>query len=184
MIWEDNKVLAIPGLAPQVYPYVLILPKRHVISWTQMDEDENESFIESLHWLMSRGPLIGDNLLIAEHSGIFPEGSCMEHCHLHVVKALCSVDLIFGDEFDTIPFTGNRLKCCIPYVMAAIFNGREFIGKFVENSCGGNQFFRRKLADCCGINWWNWQDRKNSEWMIQLYNEYNDITKKSSTNSS
>lgn len=170
-IHANEHVLIIPGLAPQIYPYALVLPRKHVISWTELTVTEHNSLVSGLKWLLSTKPFAGKGLLVAEHGGVFPSGSCMEHCHLHITKPICSPAAIMKGIANATPYIGERLRCNVPYVMAAHFDGEIFKGFYVEETCGGNQFYRRMLAEAVSANWWDWRERRNTEWMLRLISE-------------
>ena len=46
IIYSDKNILAIPGYGPQVYPYILIMTRRHIASFLNITIDERRSFFD------------------------------------------------------------------------------------------------------------------------------------------
>jgi len=181
LIYADAQAFLIPGLAPQLYPYLLLLPRRHEISWTHLTDEEHNAFSQILRRLLNKGPLAGERCIVAEHGGIFTKGSCMEHCHLHVLPDVVDVKSLMSTAPNPREFSGERLKANTPYVMAAHFDGSKYSGYVSEAECSVHQFLRVRLAECLSLDWWDWRERKNTQWMIKALEEYRGFSERAAT---
>src|ERR1035441_3956898 len=83
---SNERMYAIPGYGPQVFPYVLIVSRRHFSSLAESDSSERESLfrvLSRLRMLRIFGPR---PLCVFEHGGCGGSTqSCIDHFHLHVV---------------------------------------------------------------------------------------------------
>ena len=105
IVYSDEYVFSIVGSGPQVVPYVLILPRRHVCSLSKLDHNEWRAFLNCLEYLVNRGGY-GNELCIFEHGGESLHGaSSIDHCHVHVIRG--EIGLYNRREFEPYTWIGD-----------------------------------------------------------------------------
>lgn len=94
---ETSRFVVIPCIGPLTDNYVLIVPKRHVLSmgWLTAEElTEVETLTQRWSHLVA-GPQ--ESALILEHGSLsFRDkgGACYDHAHLHIVGSSVSLDTV------------------------------------------------------------------------------------------
>lgn len=177
VVYSSGTVFAVIGFAPQVIPYILILPYRHIFSLSEMDADEWNGFIDCLKFLRNNGGY-GEKICFFEHGGPSSSGaSSIDHCHVHIING--HIGLYEKSDFAEYKLYNNITN------LSALKNMEHYllIGEFLENdtlnikvSCGQtvreSQFFRRKLAEHIGSREWNWRSDNKIDRMISIMNEF------------
>jgi diadenosine tetraphosphate (Ap4A) HIT family hydrolase len=175
IIYHDDNIFSIVGSGPQVVPYVLILPKRHIFSTTQMNTNEWNSFINCLDFLIEKGGY-DDELCIFEHSGESSRGSSsIDHCHIHIIKG--ELGLYHQKEFDEFLSLKNvKNHTSIPgenYLMIGKYKDSQLDIKISTDSFSNEQqYFRKALSRLIGEDDWNWRDHPKEELMLKIMNEF------------
>lgn len=168
VIYSDNCVFAIVGYGPQVCPYLLIIPYRHICSLAEMDEREKKSFLECLRFLSSSG-VFSKSICFFEHGGSSEEGSSsVDHCHVHII------DNRF-EFFDYPSFSDYRkihkiseLQVFSPaYYLVGKYNDGRIEMKVKRDDCHEHQYFRKVLAELLGEKQWNWKSNPRFDLMIK-----------------
>ena len=169
-LWSDDHVFIVPGYGPQVFPYALVLTKRHLTAWSQLDETELASVTAGLTFLAGHEAFGGGgSVFLFEHAGDRSMHSCIDHFHLHVLKTEHS-DLgsaIAGRaKVTTEP---AQLPRDVAYFACATFNrGTSFDIAWRPHHEKCDQFFRRKLAHKLGHESWDWRLGQNMDFMAHL----------------
>lgn len=177
VVYSNDTVFAVVGFSPQVIPYILILPYRHIYSLTEMNNDEWNGFIECLTFLRNNGGY-GDKLCFFEHGGPSSGGaSSIDHCHVHILDGQIGL-------YERNHMTEYKLYENISD-LSALKNMEHYllIGEFLENntmnikvSCSQavseSQYFRRQLAEHIGSKEWDWRIDNKIDKMITIMNMF------------
>lgn len=167
VVFHDENVFAIVGASPQVIPYILILPYRHIYSVTEMTQTEKYSFINCLKYLCGRGGY-GKELCIFEHGGKSEEGSSsIDHCHIHVIDGKYS--LYYQKKYNNFQVYKNEFpERKDSYLMIGKFDSEGFELKVATNhTAHERQYFRRRLAELIGDKQWDWHKDIRIDNMIE-----------------
>src|SRR4051812_7884210 len=98
VLLRANEAWAIAGIAPQVYPYVLIITRRHITSIAESDYQERKSILDLLDGLLELKLFASSELIVFEHGGkVGNRCSCLEHCHLHIIDGAYPIVRWFAD---------------------------------------------------------------------------------------
>ena len=135
--------------------YLLVCPRRHVLSTASLTSDERLDL-----WACVRTaaeaifPEFGPQTVF-EHGSCANSGSCIEHAHLHVIPSTRAFELRLEQS---LPWT--RLKDLEDLEELA---GHEYVlmqnrrGKFVLPNPGvPSQWIRRMLGNHLGSSDWDW----------------------------
>lgn len=177
VVYNNSTVFAVIGSAPQVIPYILILPYRHIFSLAEMNDNEWNGFIECMKFLKNNGGY-GEKLCFFEHGGPSSGGaSSIDHCHVHVIDG--RIGLYEKNEFAEYRLYENITN------FSVLKNIEHYllIGEFLENdtlnikvSCGQaareSQFFRRQLAEHIMSREWDWRLDNKIDRMISIMNGF------------
>lgn len=177
--WKDRFLLsspewvAIPGYSPQVYPYVLIVAKRHFERLCSATQAERVDLIALLNELRRTPPFIGRQIVLFEHAGCAGKHSaaCIDHCHLHVIVDMIGIISAFIHQKQTHAARISRdetLRSAGRYLFAGILQENEIRGFQSEIDVGERQYFRRLIAELVGQDLWNWRIGFNRPYMERL----------------
>lgn len=176
LIFSDATVFAVPGYSPQVYPYVLILPRRHTLSMAETRPDERKSVFECLKFLFDLGAFNTNDLYVFEHGGcISPSAShaCVDHAHFHVIPGSIDIFTDFVLQKRPTPFaiTQHSQIDYDRYLFAGVYRGGISVDGFIaESHVPERQYFRRLIARKIGDPRWNWRLGINEDYMLALKN--------------
>ena len=171
VVFHDENVFAIVGAAPQVIPYVLILPYRHIYSVTEMTEEEKKSLMSCMDFLLGRGGY-SNELCFFEHGGKSESGSSsIDHCHVHIIDGKYG---LFEQEhyesfnrYDYIPTIEGS------YLMVGKYSKEGIKVKITtDKESHQRQYFRRRLAKIIGEPQWDWRVDYFFERMIKTMNAF------------
>lgn len=168
VVFHDDKVFAVVGVAPQVVPYVLILPYRHIYSLSEMTIAEKNSLHKCLDYLLDRAGY-GNELCIFEHGGKSESGSSsIDHCHIHVIDG--KYGLFQHEEFARFSSYTNYIPAITgPYLMVGKYTRNHIVLKISGNQqIHEHQFFRKKLAEIIGEKRWDWHEDERIDHMIKV----------------
>lgn len=156
VVFHDENVFAIVGASPQVIPYILILPYRHIYSAAEMTQIEKDSFRNCLKSLCDRGGY-GKELCIFEHGGKSEEGaSSIDHCHIHVIDG--KYGLYYQKRYANFEVYKNEIpERKDSYLMIGKFNSEGLELKVApSHTSHERQYFRRRLSEIIGDKQWDW----------------------------
>jgi diadenosine tetraphosphate (Ap4A) HIT family hydrolase len=173
---ETERVFVIPGYGPQVYPYALIVTRRHFHSLAQATPQERREIIDCLSWLLRSLSL--PELFVFEHAGCRNFDSCIDHFHLHVVDVRYDVGKAIEHLGSSAVAVTSELGLQEEgtYLFAARF-GKEGVlrGQLARVAEKKDQFFRRAIAAKLGQQDWDWRLGMNRGFMLRLMEETQDI---------
>lgn len=174
IVFENEDAIAIPGLGPQLYPYILIVVKRHINSLTETTIKEKISVLECLEFLKRSKLFNNTSLTFFEHGGCeSTHYGCLSHCHVHVISSKFNFyDLLTSKiqgtkNYDFFDISHDSIKRS--YYLAGLYNCFENIQcslSIDENF--GSQFFRKLIAFYLGKKDWNWRLKMNSHYMKKI----------------
>ena len=169
VVYYDENVFSIVGSSPQVSPYLLILPKRHIYSMAQMNDKEWNSFICCLEYLINKGGY-NEELCIFEHGGKANESSSsIDHCHMHVIPG--ETGLYQNETFNTFIEMQNisnssQINGDNYLLIGRYINGKLDIKISYDKTKGVHQYFRKVLSQKLCLPEWDW--KKNPKFDIML----------------
>lgn len=174
ILFATEKIFLIPGYGPQVYPYLLVVTRRHITSLAQTSPEERDEILASLRCLLASSLFECDSLFVFEHAGCQNIEACIEHFHLHVVSG--SYDLT--SALDEFPTKTRELRPTVSfpddssYLLAfkVTQKGRVF-ATFATTREKRDQFFRKALARRIGEEAWDWRTDMNRDFMVRLMEE-------------
>lgn len=167
VVFYDESVFAIAGASPQVVPYVLILPYRHIYSTAEMTQAEKNSFQNCLKYLCGRGGY-GKELCVFEHGGKSEDGSSsIDHCHIHVIDG--KYGLYYQKRYGDFQVYKNEIpEVKGSYLMVGRFNSDGLELKITTNHIAHErQYFRRRLAEIICDKQWDWHEDDRIDKMIE-----------------
>ena len=177
IVFSDEYIFSVVGYGPQVDPYILIIPYRHINSMAEMDMNERQSFKNCLTFLSKEGR-VGPHICIFEHGGESAKGSSsIDHCHIHVIDAKWNLyDTIKWDYYVTLndlddlnSFNGKT------YLLIGKYSFGEIQIKITTDNINEHQYFRKRLAEIIGNNKWNWKENLYRDSMIKIMQRFNPI---------
>jgi hypothetical protein len=177
VIYADDSVIAIPGLGPQVYPYVLVVTRRHFSGFADSTPSERQALLDALHALLSLGIYPSQSLCVFEHGGCGGMTiGCIDHCHMHVVDGAFALhDALAARVVDVSPASLSATEVLRPadrYLFAGPFGGGRCItGVLTHVIPPSRQYFRQLLAAELGSDEWDWSLRMNEAWVLRLVAE-------------
>jgi diadenosine tetraphosphate (Ap4A) HIT family hydrolase len=179
IIFQSSYFVAVPTIGCIVPGYLLVIPKRHVLSMAQLNDIEIKDlnlFVKNISTALSKiwaFPIIfehGPSNKSTNEKDICRNGSCIDHAHWHLVPG--QLDLL-----SHLP-TGINVK---PIKTFNLFRKRLFLGEeylyyrdskkksfLIENPSPSGQFLRQVLAKCVG---------KEFEWDYLAYPHIKNIQK-------
>jgi len=171
----NRRAFVIPGIGPQVYPYLLVLTRRHKFSLASTTRDERHDLVASLDWLRQTGIYPSPTLTVFEHGGCGgnDSASCVDHAHLHVVDGRFGIQTLFAAYAATtsVAFGAETpLPQMERYVFAGSYDGSGVIRGELAEGVFPKQFCRRLLATIVGGPW-NWRLKMHEEWVLRTVTE-------------
>src|ERR1017187_4660666 len=84
---SNEYMYAVPGYGPQVFPYVLVISRRHFSSLSEADPPELTAIFDIICDLRRVGVIPAGPVCVFEHGGCSPvqTQSCIDHFHLHLI---------------------------------------------------------------------------------------------------
>jgi len=171
ILYSDNHVIAVPGLGPQVFPYIIVVTRRHVTSFAAANCQERNSVLDCLEFINNSGIYGNDSLTVFEHGGAVSDGcSCIEHCHLHVVKASLKIKQHLGwfDGAEQVLISPNSsFEQNRGYLLIADYRNGELKGRVYSTEFIERQYFRKVLSVMIKDADWDWKGMKNNDMIIR-----------------
>jgi len=175
ILYSSEHVVAIPGYGPQVYPYILILTKRHISSFLEATSIEKREIFQCLDWLLDIGIYSSSKLCVFEHGGdILTSCSCVDHCHLHVISS--DVGL-----YEKVDWGKDEINCEIDatttlddvesYLLLGTYEHKanRINAKLnLREDIREHQYFRRRIAQILSEDLWSWKSGMNYKWIDRL----------------
>jgi diadenosine tetraphosphate (Ap4A) HIT family hydrolase len=175
ILFSTDHATVIAGYGPQVNPYALVVPRRHLQSVAETTREERASVLDCLDKLLSMGVFPSGKLSIFEHGdcGGRRHHSCLEHCHLHVVDGAIPIaewlrEECLGCEEAALSVDSNW-AAGRAYLWAGAYAGNGCAtGLINQDGSDRSQFFRRLIARRLGQRKWNWREGMNPDYMRDL----------------
>ena len=179
VVYSDDYVFAIVGYSPQVCPYILIIPYRHIYSVAQMNKIELQAFINCLQFLSSSGAY-SSSLCFFEHGGSSEDGSSsIDHCHVHVIdNSTKFYNSSSFTEFKKIHRISDLQIYSKAYYLVGIFSEDKLEMKAQEDNRHEHQYFRKVLAECLGEKQWNWKLDMRFDMMVNSMKLFRNANRK------
>ena len=180
VVYHNRFVFAVVGYGPQVDPYIIIIPYRHMVSLSQMNDDEWSGFKECLTFLCNRGGF-GEKLCIFEHGGKAGNNASIDHCHIHVISG--DYNLYYDDSFSTynnLPSLHSPREITgSDYLLIGEFSQGNLEIKISYDQCKNeHQYFRKRLSVLLNSNYWDWHQDSNLKMMSDTMKKFTmDFTK-------
>lgn len=184
--WPDREIYStrtmtiIPGFGPQVFPYFLIVARRHLRTSTELTSDEFTDVLRCADWLRYHPSLKDRTLFVFEH-GSGPTcfrscGVCVEHFHLHCVFEPVDVVTPFVSahspkQLDSWSRETVKLLT-VPYLLAVRVVSSARLGECFAKSFGERipaQYFRQIIGTLINDPRWQWQRGLNTSLMREAY---------------
>lgn len=175
IVAETKNFVILPMVGPLVPGYLLILPRRHVQSFSFLSEDELREAVNIKTTIKRIFEKEFGRSVVYEHGALtntLRGGCCSDHAHLHIV----AVDVNVDDEFQRFGFEVRKLNDFLN-ISRQVERNSPYL--FYENQLGEqiimdvdvieSQFIRKLIAskiDASDRALWN----KNIQldWMIQI----------------
>jgi diadenosine tetraphosphate (Ap4A) HIT family hydrolase len=177
-ILSTDNIFVVPGYGPQVYPYLLLITRRHVTSFAQTNRQERREIINAIHCLVDSSFLNLDSLFIFEHAGCQNLHSCIEHFHFHIIDGkLDLTGALQGFPVTVMELTPTtRFELNDSYLLACkVERGGNISASLALTKEKQDQFFRRALANRIGDKVWDWRIGMNTDLMSRLLEESRDL---------
>lgn len=167
----NRRVYVIPGIGPQVYPYLLVLTRRHIVSLASATPEERRNIVAALDWLLQTGIYSSQRLTVFEHGGCGgnDSASCVDHAHLHVVDGQFDIQSLFEAHTPTTSVllgAEDSLPQMLRYVFVGSYDGMGVIRGAISDGIFPKQFCRQLLASIVGGPW-NWRLKMHEEWVLK-----------------
>lgn len=174
IVHRNDRAFVLPGIGPQVYPYFLILTRRHTLAMASATPAERAGVLTALDWLVSTGLYSSPELTVFEHGGCggTDGSSCLDHAHVHVIDGQFNLLELFRAHVPTHPATLS-VDDGLPQLARYVFIGRydkHRISGYVSEAVVPRQYCRRLLATIVG-GAWNWRLRMHEEWVLRSVSE-------------
>lgn len=167
IIYSDKNILAMPGYGPQVYPYMLVMPRRHISSFLSVSREERESIFNFFDLIIKSKLYPGDELCIFEHGGESQSGcSSITHCHLHIIDGEIGL-------FDYISWKDNQENIILSrkntvhfyhdYLLIGQYKKGKLVAKLNKSPLNEHQYFRKHLSYLLKQSEWDWNLGMNND---------------------
>src|ERR1039457_1845058 len=134
ILFSMDSVVAIPGLGPLVYPYILLVTRRHISSISETSPEERTDLLRALRVLADSGLFPSGEISVFEHGGCGRgTSSCIDHCHLHLVDNIYSLQETLSRDHVTQPVViSASTTICEPgnYLFAGTFKASQITGAY------------------------------------------------------
>ena len=174
LLFASDDAVALAGYGPQVFPYALVLTRRHIVSTAETHAREREALLQCLSYLYGLKAFPGKSLTVFEHGGVDSDRcGCLEHCHLHVIDGRYdAVAWLRDDEPDCREVclsVTERWQVQGRYIFAGVYaDNHEVRGVLAQPDDVPRQYFRQLLARQLGERCWNWREGMNHDFIEAL----------------
>jgi len=169
ILFSNDKFVVLPSVSPIVEDHLLILPKKHINTMKQLENDEQEQLLLLVKNIMR---LLNKDYYIFEH-GAFPVNgnTCgVDHAHIHILplektisKAIIkSINKIYTSMLYMDFIMALMDEKDMPYLSF----GNDIHEMYMcNNAIFPSQFMRKLLCNELGINDWNWRSFTNEHFL-------------------
>jgi diadenosine tetraphosphate (Ap4A) HIT family hydrolase len=170
ILYENEWTFVVPGYGPQVFPYSLVISKRHFVALSEATPLEVGGVLDSLKFLCNLLEL--KSLVVFEHSGCQNLESCVEHFHLHTIDPKFDLSWALADlpKLEVKFPSEAAFSLPGPYLLAGRFENDVIRGVVSPVKDKRDQFFRRALAELVDDKEWDWRLGMHPEFMLKLMN--------------
>jgi diadenosine tetraphosphate (Ap4A) HIT family hydrolase len=183
-ILDENKTfVVIPCIGALTSEYVLLVPKRHVLSVGWLNDDEILDMFALLETWLDRISRNAGGVLLLEHGSLSfrnKGGSCYDHAHLHLVGTPSAPETILEplQKHVDMKKTSNWTSAAKDAILrehrsyVVVSDGSDaWIG---DAASAPSQFFRKALVDALNLedgswDWLMYPNRKTVQSMIDRY---------------
>lgn len=168
VVYSDSNIFCVVGYSPQVYPYILAVPYRHIYSMTEMNYYEIASFLQCLRMLSNSGAFYSE-LCFFEHGGPSTTGSSsIDHCHIHIINGnLGFFECECFENYQTIEHLREIEKGGQAYFLLGKYKNGTINMKMSPDTLHEHQYFRKVLARQIGDAEWDWRQNMHFETMLK-----------------
>lgn len=167
LLVESPRIFAIPGYGPQIFPYILLITRRHIISFSELEPDERAELLEIISVVAERLGLVA--LAVFEHAGCRDFYSCIEHFHLHLVPPVFDLrrSMLELDYVDLVIRKEEGVDVDGAYLLAGWWRRSTdaIEARIARVASKQDQFFRKEMAGLLKQTKWDWRLGMNEEWM-------------------
>lgn len=166
VVYSNDHVYAVAGYGPQIAPYVLVIPFRHMKSMADMNSNEIRDFERCLYTLNTRHTM-GRSICFFEHGGSSTDGSSsIDHCHIHVING----DIGFFDyeefeDYEEISWLDIGMTEVPYFLVGQYIDGNIWI-KVKKDTRQEHQYLRKVLAKKLGLEQWDWKENQRADLML------------------
>jgi diadenosine tetraphosphate (Ap4A) HIT family hydrolase len=169
ILYENEHALVVPTIGSIVPNYLLIIPKRHVISCNDLSSEEIESLIQckkKIEHNVGNGTIFEHGSLSREKSG----GASIEHAHLHFIPVEIDHSIISNKlDFKKINSIAEINSVDSEYLL--IWNKKGIY--YAKSDSVPSQFLRKVIAEYFGVpDKWNWKEFPFVENMQHTYTSW------------
>lgn len=180
-LFETETLQIIPGYAPQVFPYFLIISKRHAVGLPELNGQELLELERCVHWLASHPETHGRAVYFFEHgicdSHVRQSFPCVAHFHLHCILEPYDIltpfrELMNPREVDL--FSESAVASLdSAYLLAGNMRAGR-ITSFTRDHLDArpSQYFRQLLASQLHSHAWRWQLGMNRPWILKAFEKF------------
>ncbi len=151
----NSQMFAVPGYGPQVYPYILLISRRHFGAFSDATSCERTALFDLLEELRHRRLLPNRPVRIFEHGGCLEStAACIDHFHWHVVSDNFDLEVPVREDFQVRPVTVDQcrpLDATGRYLLTGLQRpGQPLRGVVAEPTSVESQYFRQRIAEELG----------------------------------
>ena len=174
VLFSNDHMYAVPGYGPEVFPYVLIISRRHFSSLSGASPLERAAIFDTIDGLRQIGVVSSGRVCVFEHGGCGPSQtqSCIDHFHLHLIDPvfdLCSF-LEQDYEVERAIVTRDQGLCARGrYLFTGIIDSEDTMNGVVAHPVETErQYFRKKISEVTGQSIWDWHCGMNPNLMLDV----------------
>ena len=173
VIAANEDMYAVPGFGPQVFPYVLLISRRHFSCLSDATPRERRSLFRILQGLRASSLFVGGSMCVFEHGGCKNRTqSCIDHFHLHIVDGTLDLRSYLEAEYvceDVAVTSEAAFVASTRYLFAGFYDrSHEIKGILARSPEPESQYFRRKIATVTGQAQWDWRAGMNRHLMLKV----------------
>jgi len=170
ILFDNDKFVVLPSVSPIVKNHLLVLPKKHINTMKQLEDDEKNQLFTLVNNITQ---LIGEDYFTFEH-GAFPVNgnTCgVDHAHIHILPVGREISkkvigfikrtytyMLYKDFHLSLDDEKDK-----PYLLFGN-DMREMYS--CNNILFQSQFIRKLLCDNLGVTDWNWRSYTNKHHFI------------------
>ena len=183
ILYATENFVVMPTIGAFVEGYLLIVSQKHYMCMGQLSESELGELTLQLEILKERmEKCYHKKVVLFEHGGTScsnKAGGCINHAHLHMVPCDSRITHYiqrYGLEYYRISSLEELCVLAarnIPYLFWEDIDGEKYV---IDKSVIPSQFFRKILADICGVaEKWDWRQHyfvENIERTLEMMKKF------------